>query len=216
LKLYEFSTTRSIRCRWLLQEIGVPFEPIEVDLTKGDQLKPEYLEINPFGKVPALVDGNVKLFDSGAICTYLADKYSHGNLIPQTGSDERAMHDQWSFFCMDDLEQPLWMIAKHTFIYDEKKCSQDAIALACEDFREIVKPLEHYMKDRKFIVGDKFQMVDVLIGQTLFWAFASGINQKYNLLEGCPSLISYLRRLSERENMPSKLRETLLSRLAAL
>lgn len=216
MKLYEYSITRSIRCRWLLEELEVPFESVEVNLSAGAHENESFLAVNPFAKVPALVDGDFTLFESAAICNYLADKYSEKGMIPVPQTKERALHDQWMYFCMSELEQPLWAIAKHTFIYDEEKRSQDAMTLAKDDFAKIVRPLEKHMAGRDFVLGKKFQAVDVMIGQTLIWAFAMRMTKHLDLLAGCPALISYLRTLSERPKMPGELKASLIDRLRAL
>lgn len=216
MKLFEYSVTRSIRCRWLLEEIGTPYESIEIDLSKGAHEQVDFLKINPFAKVPALKDGDLVLFESAAICNYLADKYAETDLIPKVGTAERALHDQWMYFCMAELEQPLWAIAKHTFIYDEADRSSKAIEMAGNDFKAIVKPLEKHMSGRAFILGEKFQTVDVMVGQTLIWAFAMRMTKDHDLLANCPALIKYLRHLSDRPKMPAELRTILADRLKSL
>ena len=75
MKLYYAPQTRATRPRWLLEELEVPYELIRISLAQGEQKKPEYLKIHPHGLVPALVDGGVTLFESSAICLYLADKF---------------------------------------------------------------------------------------------------------------------------------------------
>ena len=75
MKLYEFAPTRSIRVRWTLQELGVDFEAITVNLLAGEHRSPVFLKINPAGKLPVLVDGDVVLTESVAIVLYLAEKY---------------------------------------------------------------------------------------------------------------------------------------------
>jgi glutathione S-transferase len=199
-----------------LEELEVSFESVEINLSKDANEEAEFLRINPFAKVPALVDGDLTLFESAAICTYLADKYPGKGFIPDAGTKERALHDQWMYFCMSELEQPLWTIAKHTFIYDEEKQSKDAIELAKEDFLKIVRPLESHMRGRSFVVADKFQTVDVMIGQTLVWAFSMRMTRHLDLLSGCPNLISYLRALAERPKMPAELKASLVERLQTL
>ncbi len=104
MQLYEATKTRSARCRWLLQELNVPFEGIKVQLSQGEHKKPEFLKINPYGRVPVLVDGDLVLSESIAICLYLADKYADKKLIPPPGTPERAKHDQWLLFCATELE----------------------------------------------------------------------------------------------------------------
>ena len=83
MKLYEFGPTRSIRVRWTLQELGADFEPIRVNLAAGEQGRPEFLKINPAGKIPVLVDGDLVLTESVAIVLYLAEKYSDRGLLPR-------------------------------------------------------------------------------------------------------------------------------------
>jgi glutathione S-transferase len=84
MKLYEFAFTRSIRARWTLQELGVDFEAITVNLQAGEHRRPEYLAINPAGKLPALVDGDLVLTESAAIVLYLGEKY--GKFVPRSTS----------------------------------------------------------------------------------------------------------------------------------
>src|SRR5438270_12312380 len=83
MKLYEFPPTRSIRVRWTLQELEVPFESVIVDPTKAELRQPACLEVNPAGKLPALVDGDLVLTESVAIVLYHAEKYPDRNLLPR-------------------------------------------------------------------------------------------------------------------------------------
>jgi glutathione S-transferase len=82
MKLYEFAPTRSIRVRWTLQELGVDFEAVTVNLIAGEHRSPEFLKINPAGKLPVLVDGDTILTESIAIVLYLAEKYRDKRLVP--------------------------------------------------------------------------------------------------------------------------------------
>src|SRR5262245_6206158 len=116
ITLYGSGVSRWVRPYWLLQELDVPFEPKLVSVRKGEHRSPEFLAVNPFGKLPALVDGDLTLIESAAICTYLGDKYAEKALIPKTGTRARALHDQWVSFAITELEQPLWRIARNTFV----------------------------------------------------------------------------------------------------
>jgi glutathione S-transferase len=82
MQLYEFAPTRSIRVRWTLQELGVNFEAVTVKLADGKHRRPEFLKINPAGRLSVLVDGDFLLTESVAIVLYLAEKYSHKGLLP--------------------------------------------------------------------------------------------------------------------------------------
>src|SRR5687767_11078438 len=132
MKLYEFGFTRSIRARWTLQELGVDFEAITVNLRAGEHRRPEFLQINPAGKLPVLVDGDFVLTESAAIVLYLAEKYR--KFIP-TDARGRAEINQWLMFTVTELEQPLWRIAKNRQLYPEAQRLAADIPLAAQDFR---------------------------------------------------------------------------------
>jgi len=92
MKLYYSPQTRAGRPRWLLEEIGAPYEIASLDLKKGEHKQPEYMKIHPHGAVPALIDGDLALFESAAICMYLADKYPEKKLAPALGTPARGEH----------------------------------------------------------------------------------------------------------------------------
>src|SRR5215467_361355 len=102
MKLYEFAPTRSIRVRWTLQELGIDFEAIPIDLLAGEHRSPAFLKINPAGKLPVLVDGDVVLTESVAIVLYLAEKYRDQGLIP-IDLQQRAQMIRWLLFTTTEL-----------------------------------------------------------------------------------------------------------------
>jgi glutathione S-transferase len=116
MKLYEFAPARSIRVRWVLQELGVDFEAIEVNMLAGEHRKPEFLAVNPAGKLPVLVDGDLTLTESVAIALYLCEKYPQNSFLP-TDLGSRAQVYRWLFFAATELEQPLWRLSRHTALY---------------------------------------------------------------------------------------------------
>ena len=200
MKLYEFAPTRSIRARWTLQELGIDFEAVTVNLLAGEQRRPEFLAVNPAGKVPVLVDGDLVLTESVAIVVYLADKYPAKGFLPgDPGARAQAM--RWLLFTTTELEQPLWRIAKHNFIYPEEKRLPADIALAREDFAAMAQVLDQHMVDREFVVGGGATVADFVLGYTLDWAQLSG------LLEGLPRLEGYMERLYDRPNAPMRIKD---------
>src|ERR1051326_4568740 len=153
MKLYEFAPTRSIRARWALQELGVPFEAITVNLIAGENRRPEFLKINPAGKLPVLVDGDVVLTESVAIVLYLAEKYPDGRLLP-AGLAARAQVTRWLLFAATELEQPLWRISRNTFLYPEEQRQPSDVTIASREFQEMAAVLDAHMQGRQFVVGD--------------------------------------------------------------
>ena len=145
MTFYEFGPTRSLRVRWTLQELGVPFNAVTVNLLAGDHRKPEFLQLNPAGKIPVLVDGDTVLTESVAIALYLAEKYPDRNLLP-TDLRERAELDRWLLFTVTELEQPLWRMARHTTLYPESERLPADVKLASREFQSMAAILERHME----------------------------------------------------------------------
>jgi glutathione S-transferase len=200
MKLYEFAPTRSIRARWTLQELGVEFEAVTVNLMAGEHRRPEFLAVNPVGKVPALVDGEMVLTESVAIVLYLADKYPEKRLMPEAAG-ERAQALRWLLFTTTELEQPLWRIARHSFIYPEEKRLPSDIPLAREEFAAMAGVLDRHMTDREFVVGDRVSVADFVLAYTLDWASIG------DLLDGLPRLEGYMLRMYDRPHAPMRIKD---------
>ncbi len=133
MKLYGMGPTRSLRARWALQELDAEFEFVPINLLAGENRHPDFLRLNPTGKLPVLVDGDLVLTESAAIVMYLAEKYGAKGLMP-TDLSERAQVYRWSMFAVTELEQPHWRIARHSFVYPEDKRLPEDIALAKDEF----------------------------------------------------------------------------------
>lgn len=191
MKLYEFAPTRSIRARWTLQELGVPFEAVTVNLPAGEHKSPAFLKINPAGKVPVLVDGDLTLTESIAIVLYLGEKYADKGFVPRD-LRQRAELNRWLLFATTELEQPLWRIAKNTALYPEDRRLPADVILAREDFAPMAAVLEEHMKGREFLVGNSATIADFVMAYTLDWA------NEVQLLDGCPTLKAYLTRMYAR------------------
>src|SRR5262249_54734063 len=142
---------------------GVPYETVHMNLEAGDQKKPEFLKINPNGAVPALVDGDVMLFESAAICQYLADRFPEKRLAPPVGTSARGYYYQWIHFAMSTLEPPLLMIFLHTMMKPEGERLPQLVGPAREQLRAALGVLEQALCGRAFLVGDEFTTADVMV-----------------------------------------------------
>jgi glutathione S-transferase len=208
MKLYGFGPTRSLRALWGLRELGVEFEFVPVNLLAGENRRPEFLALNPAGKLPVLVDGDSVITESAAIVLYLAEKYPDKRLLP-ADLTERAQVYRWVMFAMTELEQPLWRIAKHTFILPEDKRLPQDVALAREDFAIMARVLERHMEGRRFIVGDRVTVADCVTAYLMDWA------NENHLIEGFPNLRAYLDRMYARSTAPQRIAEAFASIQAA-
>ncbi|WP_437766025.1 glutathione S-transferase family protein [Sorangium sp. So ce281] len=204
MKLYEFAPTRSIRVRWALQELGVEFESIQVNLRAGEHRRPEFLKLNPAGKLPVLVDGDLVLTESVAIVLYLAEKYPDKGLLP-ADPRERAKVNQWLLFAATELEQPLWRIARNKFLYPEDKRLPADIPVAREDFKAMAGVLEKHMEQRQFVVGDRVTVADLVMAYTLDWA------NEAHLLDDFPQLRAYMDRMYARPHAAPRIAQAFAS-----
>jgi glutathione S-transferase len=191
MKLYEFPPTRSIRVRWTLQELGVDFEPVRVNLIAGEHRSPAFLKINPAGKLPVLVDGEKVITESVAIVLYLGEKYSDKGFVPKDLA-QRAEMNRWLLFAATELEQPLWRIVKNISLYPEDKRIPTDVTRAREDFVPMAAVLEEHMKGRDYIVGNSATVADFVMAYTLDWA------NEVQLLDGFPRLKAYMMKMYER------------------
>lgn len=208
MKLYGFGPTRSLRALWGLNELGADFEFVPVKLPAGEHRRPEFLKLNPAGKLPVLVDGDNVVTESAAIVLYLAEKYPEKKLLP-ADIKQRSQVYRWIMFAMTELEQPLWRIAKHTFILPEDKRLPQDVALARGDFTAMARVLDAHMEGRQFIVGDRITAADCVTAYLMDWA------NENKLIDGFPNLRAYLDRMYARGTAPQRIAEAFASVQAA-
>lgn len=173
LKLYGGARSRASIVQWYLEELGIPYEFIMLDLQAGEHRQPEYLAINPIGKVPAIVDGDFQLWESGAILFYLAQKY--GNL--PSSLEEQAKINQWILFGNATLGPGIFVEASRE-----------------REMPKLMTPLNQILEKQPFLLGDEFSVVDVAVGSILSYI---PIMLKLDLSE-YPAVVDYMKRLSER------------------
>lgn len=190
--LYGMPKTRTTRVVWALEELGVEYNYHLVDLTKGAGQQPEFLALNPSGKVPVLADGELVLTESAAICTYLGDKHPESELVPRPGTAERGKFEQWCHFVMSELEQPLWTVGKHKFVFPEEKRVPAIIEVARWEFGRAAQLLARGLQGREYLVGGSFSMADILAAHTLAWA------RGFKMPHGIELLDDYQQRICSR------------------
>jgi glutathione S-transferase len=175
LTLYHSPQSRSIRPRWLLEELGVPCEVKLVSLAAGDQKKPEYLKLNPNGTVPTLVDGDLVLWESAAICQYLADKYPEKRLAPPVGTPERGKYYQWIHYAMSGIEPPAVTVFMHTMQLPEAERVPALVDGAKAQLGRVIGVVDDALAGREWILGSQFSAADVMVGSTLVWCQMMGL-----------------------------------------
>jgi len=191
MKLYYVPKTRASRPRWVLEELGVPYDLVRLDPARGETRTLEHLRRQPLGHVPVLEDGGEHVFESAAICLHLAEKYPEKKLLPPPGSVERGLVYQWLFYAMSELEPPLATISAE-MRKPETQRSAAAMAEARERFHKAAAALEPIVSNRPYLLGIDFTVADVVVGAVLAWAKSA------RALEGLPAVDGYLARLKER------------------
>jgi glutathione S-transferase len=169
ITLYSFPKTRGRRVTWMMEELGENYEFKLIPSGEKGFKSDVFLKINPAGKVPAIQDGELVLTESAAIVTYLGDKFPNKGLVPAAGTTERGKYNQWSYFALTELEQPLWTIGKHKFALPEDKRIPAIFDTAAWEFQQALKILDKGMVDNNYILGDSFSAADILICHTLNW-----------------------------------------------
>jgi glutathione S-transferase len=189
MKLYYVPRTRSTRPRWMLEELGVPYELIRLDPSKGETRSEEHTERHPLQHVPVLETRDGSIFESAAIVLHLADLYPEKRLLGAPGTQARALAYQWLFFAMTELEPPCleFMMLKRANKHDEAPG-----AAVREKFSLAIRPLERRLSSSEHLVGEAFSAADVVVGSVLVWANSMG------LVADAPNITGYLDRIKAR------------------
>jgi glutathione S-transferase len=204
MKLYGYAPTRALRVQWLLQELAVDFEYVQVDPTKGEHRRPQFLALNPAGKLPVLVDDDLVLTESVAIVLYLAEKYPQGGFLP-TDPRARAEVYRWLFFTATELEQPIWRMQRHTIGYPVEKRLAAELPLARQDFIDMAAVMEKHLETRTVLVGERVTVADIIAAYTLDMASLD------DLLGGFPNLRAYLERMYARPRAAPRIEQAFAS-----
>ena len=170
--------SRVSRVLWMLEELGEPYEFVEIKLRS-----PEAYALNPSGKAPILRDGDLLVTDSAAICIYLADKHADKRMGAGPGIRGRAEMDSWMHFAQSEFEAPLWNKLRHRFLLP-KDVRVDVGPAATYDFANEVEALDRRLADREFALGDRFTAIDVMLGDMGGWARAGKFPIQSALVNG--------------------------------
>jgi glutathione S-transferase len=177
--------TRSFTALWLLEELGIPYELDAFNIQSGRHKKPDFLAINPMGKVPVVVDNGTPVSELGAIAIYLADRYSEKGLAPSPDNPARAEYLRWVFFASAIMEPA----------YGEKFWQWDipASQAAWGSFDQMLHVLNNSLSSNDYLVDDHFSAADVLVGSNARFGIQFGAIAD----EGPVS--DYVKRLTERD-----------------
>ncbi len=186
LTLYHAAPSRSSIVRWMLEEIGEPYEIHLLSLSQGDNRAPDYLAVNPMGKVPALRHGDVVITEAAAICTYLADEFPRAKLNVPVEDPRRGPYLKWLFFGPSCVE-PAMMDRAFPRREEARRAS-----LGYGDFDTVNNVVADAVARGPYILGEQFTAADVVIGSTLRFGML------FKLLPERPEFTAYTGRLAHR------------------
>ena len=173
ITFYTHPMSRGMTVHWLLEELGAPYEMKILDFDKREHKAPEYLAINPMGKVPAIVHRGVVVTESAAICVYLADAFPKAELAPALDDPRRGTYLRWFFFGAGCVEPAVVdkMFARPPI---ERKG-----AVGYGSYEDTLAALATALVPGPFILGERFSAVDVYAGSQIYWGLmAKGIEPR--------------------------------------
>lgn len=193
MKLYHCKGSRSTRVLWLLEELGIDYEIETLPFDAKALRSADYLEVNPFGKVPVLVDDAVTMSESVAIIQYLLEHYAQGRLQPHRHLPEYGMFLQWMHFGESTLMGPVALIAEHTMLRPEAERNAQTAEQGRRSFVFYARELDKQLQGQQYLVDDTFTAADIVVGYTLHAARFLGA-----LPAELEALNRYYERLAER------------------
>jgi glutathione S-transferase len=167
IKLYWCPKTRAVRALWLLEEAGVPYERVYINI-RDEKAKtdPAFRAASPMGKVPAIEDGPVRLNDSGAICAYIADQYPQAGLAPRIGDPQRGAYLQWLMFNNADLEPAM--------VERFQNLPPNPSTYGWGSFDLVLQQLRQGVAKGPYILGERFSAADIMLASGANYMFLFG------------------------------------------
>ena len=176
--------SRAFRVLWMLEEMGQPYEHVA-----STPRSPEATEVNPTGKIPALVTGDTVLTDSTAIMIHLGDV--HGAFCHTAGTLERARQEGWTHRLMDELDAVLWVASRHSYVLPEDQRVPDIIPTQKQEYTRNLSRISGSVVG-PFVMGDEMRIPDIILTHCLRWAALIGFP------EPDEKLAAYLARMESR------------------
>ncbi len=191
IRIYGISASRTLRPLWLLEEIGIEYEHIPIDF-HGDEVRSEgYLAINPNGRIPAMRDGDLTLFESMAINMYIAKRYG-GSLFPDSDADA-ARANMWGFWVMSEVEYSLLTVLLHTRVFPQETRDSQKVERNLRLLHQPFGVLNQALENSPYLLGDRFTVADLNVASVFSWCRPARIK-----LGDWPSLRDWLEKCVKR------------------
>jgi glutathione S-transferase len=186
ITFYHNPQSRGRIAHWMLEEVGVPYETKILSFDKGEHKSPEYLAVNPMGKIPAIVHNGNVVTEAAAICAYLADAFPKAGLAPPVGDPARGTYYRWLFFAAGCIEPAIV----------DKMFARPPVdrpgALGYGSYEDTLSTMEKALAPGPWLLGERFSAADVYFGSEVGWGMFT------KALEPRPAFQKYFERCSER------------------
>ena len=192
MKLYHCPGSRSIRIVWLLEELGLEYDLVSMPLGDPAMRTPEYLKVHPAGRVPALEDGDVTLFESGAIVQYILAKYGRGQMVPAVKDPDFPVYLQWLHYAEGMMMPQVNTIVVETKFLPPEKRNDTNVSRATRLLTKMLAAVDNHMESRDYLAGE-FSGADIMTGHACVVADRLGAD-----LSAYPHVRAYVDRLKAR------------------
>jgi glutathione S-transferase len=188
ITFYYNPRSRAQMVRWMLEEVGAPYRLVTLDFEKNEHKSPEFLAINPMGKLPTIVHRGTVVTETAAIIAYLADIFPQAGLAPPPGDSARGAYYRWLFFGAGCFEPAL--LDKML----QRPEPKSKAAVGWGSYQEVVAALKTALTPGPYLLGEQFTAADVYVGSEISWAMMFGAPG----LKGDPVFDEYVARITAR------------------
>ena len=192
MKIHHAPNSRSVRALWLFNELGLPYELEIYPLGDKSMRTPEYLKVHHLGRVPALEDGDLTIFESGAIVQYVLDKYGDGTMVPATRSPDYPTYLQWLHYAEGMIMPQVNIIVVETIFLPEERRNQTNVERATKLLTRMLTAVDIHLQDREFLAGG-FSGADIMTGHACIVSGRLGAD-----ISDKPNVAAYIDRLEAR------------------
>jgi glutathione S-transferase len=192
MKIHHAPNSRSVRAVWLFNELNLPYELEVYPLGDKSMRTPEYLKVHPMGRVPALEDGELTIFESGAIVQYVLEKYGNGKMLPTTSSPNYPNYLQWLHYAEGMIMPQINIIVVETIFLPEERRNQTNVDRATKLLTRMLTAIDLHMQGREFLAGE-FSGADIMTGHACIVSGRLGAD-----ISDKPHVSAYIERLESR------------------
>jgi glutathione S-transferase len=192
LKLHFAPNSRAGRIVWLLEELGLDYELNQMAFHPKDLKSDEHRKRHPLGRIPVLEDGDVSIYESGAIVEYVMARYGEGGLKPAVDAPEFPEYLQWFHYCEGMVMPPINTIMVHTVLLPPDRRNPETLGQAQRLLSRAVEPVNAALEGREYLIGN-FSAADIMLGHSLFMA-----NRLGQVSDELSNIKGYVKRIEAR------------------